>query len=67
MAGVFFPIGTKVRLASGGPEMLVVDVDVAGAKATCAWATGHSVGEHTFPTVCLDLVRRFHIIDDGDD
>lgn len=66
MTGVFYPIGTKVRLASGGPEMLIVDTDAPQAKAICAWESGQRVEEHTFPTVCLDLVRQIHIIDDGD-
>lgn len=64
MGGVFYPVGTKVRLASGGPEMIVVDIDPRAAKATCAWRSGNRAEEYQFPTVCLDLVRSFHIIDD---
>lgn len=60
-AGIFYPIGTKVRLASGGPDMLVVETIEEDSRAVCAW----DGGEATFLTVCLDLVRTFHIIDDG--
>lgn len=52
------PIGTKVRLASGGPEMLVVDLRPATFEVLCAWADG----EEWFKVVCLDVVRTFHVI-----
>lgn len=32
-----YPIGTRVRLASGGPEMIVVDLDEDRANVLCAW------------------------------
>lgn len=50
------PIGTRVRLASGGPVMLVVDVHPMTMEVTCAWPDG----EHRFRIVCLDVVRRHH-------
>lgn len=39
--------GDRVRLASGGPVMLVADL--AGDDVTCAWEGGEAV----FPAVCL--------------
>jgi hypothetical protein len=57
------PIGTRVRLASGGPDMLVVDLDSVRWCALAAW----DGGEAWFPVVCLDVIRRHHIINDVDD
>ena len=54
------PIGTKCRLASGGPEMLVIDIEEGGYKVLCSWG----YGEKWFPTVCLNVIRQHHIIDD---
>jgi hypothetical protein len=42
-------IGQRVRLNSGGPEMLVVDVGYGNRMVTAAWAKG----EITVPAVCL--------------
>ena len=54
------PIGTRVRLASGGPLMVVVENlppdDDGMAIVRCAWENG----EHDFPIVCLDVVRHMH-------
>ena len=61
-----YPIGTKVRLASGGPEMLAVDIDPASARTRCAWLTESGAREAWFPSICLDIVRRVHVIDDRD-
>lgn len=48
------PIGTRVRLASGGP--LVVANDLPNKECvTCAWPDG----EADFRIVCLDVVRSF--------
>lgn len=55
------PIGTRVRLASGGPEMLIVDLDGERMQVLCAWGPR---SEMWLPVVCVDVIRRFHIIDD---
>jgi uncharacterized protein YodC (DUF2158 family) len=60
MTGFCYPIGTRVRLASGGPDMLVVDMHPADAAVTCAWLNGRQVGEYRFPSLCLDIIRRHH-------
>ena len=64
MSRFCYPIGTRVRLASGGPEMLVVEMHPADGDVTCAWRNGARQDEHRFPSLCLDIVRRYHIIDD---
>lgn len=57
------PIGTKVRLASGGPEMLVVDLDRIAWSVLCAWRSDDGTeGEAWFPVVCLDVIRTVHVI-----
>ncbi len=52
------PIGTRVRLASGGPVMLVVDLDPVNFQVMCAWKGG----EAWFRVVTLDVIRRKHVI-----
>lgn len=52
------PIGTKVRLASGGPEMIVVDLRPGTLEVLCAWPDG----EAWFKVVCLDVVRNFRVM-----
>jgi uncharacterized protein YodC (DUF2158 family) len=42
-------IGQRVRLNSGGPEMLVVDIGYGGGMVTAAWHDG----ELTVPAACL--------------
>jgi uncharacterized protein YodC (DUF2158 family) len=53
------PIGTRVRLASGGPIMLVVSNDGPHRDiVTCGWrADDGSAQEDDFVIVCLDVVR----------
>lgn len=57
-----YPIGTRVRLKSGGPVMVVVDGKflrgVSGMRgfesATCAWRNENgNVSEYAFPVECL--------------
>lgn len=51
------PIGTRVRLASGGPVMVIVDnAKLADGLVTCAWEGG----EDEFRLVVLDVVRSIH-------
>lgn len=54
------PIGTRVRLASGGPEMIVMDFHPETWRVLCGW----SGGEAWFLVVCLDVIRSFHVIED---
>jgi uncharacterized protein YodC (DUF2158 family) len=58
------PIGTKVRLASGGPEMLVLDMDENG-QVLCAWGRTEDE-ERWFPTVIVDVIRKIHTLEEGD-
>lgn len=51
-------IGQRVRLASGGPIMVVVDFDPIALTLTCAWPGG----EMTAPIVCFDFIRQRHVI-----
>lgn len=48
-----YPLGSRVRLASGGPAMLVVDLHPVHGAVTVAMGSE----EITLPSVCLDLVR----------
>jgi uncharacterized protein YodC (DUF2158 family) len=59
---VGMPIGTRVRLASGGPVMLIVE-NLPGCRVTCAWTgqDGRPI-EDDFLVVCLDIIRRTHIV-----
>ena len=54
------PIGTEVRLASGGSIMTVVDTDLPDRwHVMVAWTDAHgNQHERSFPVVCLDIVRR---------
>ncbi|WP_316227875.1 MULTISPECIES: hypothetical protein [unclassified Bradyrhizobium] len=57
MSNFAFPVGTKVRLASGGPEMLIVDIDHVRGQYLCAWKCGQGVSEEWFIPLTLDVVR----------
>lgn len=57
-----YPIGTRVRLASGGPEMLVVDIDPPRSRTKAAWQIDDGAREAWFPSICLDIVRTAHVI-----
>ena len=57
-----YPIGTRVRLASGGPDMTVVDLDDIKARVLCAWRDGEAVRESWFPSITLDIIRNYHDI-----
>jgi uncharacterized protein YodC (DUF2158 family) len=52
-----FPIGTKVRLANGGPEMLIVDLDHETGRYLCSWSLGMGVSEDWFVPITLDVLR----------
>jgi uncharacterized protein YodC (DUF2158 family) len=47
-------LGDRVRLNSGGPESLVVDV---GEQVTIAWQDGSATREYRLPRACLHRVR----------
>lgn len=48
-----FPIGARVRLKSGGPDMLVVDLDAERETRIAAWKNGDAVSEATFGVAML--------------
>jgi uncharacterized protein YodC (DUF2158 family) len=54
----FLPIGTKVRLASGGPAMIVVDFGFDEGDLVCAWKRNGKIAEAKFRVVMLDIVRE---------
>lgn len=47
-------LGDLVRLNSGGPPMMVVDLD--GKNVTAAWRSGQKIEERTFPEVCVHRI-----------
>lgn len=49
-------VGTVVRLNSGGPRMLVVDVN--GDDVTVSWRTSEGVQETTLSRVCVHRCRE---------
>lgn len=58
------PIGTRVRLASGGTVMLVTGTDPLNGRVLCEWQNDDgSIGAAWLPIVVLDVVRRHHVID----
>ena len=54
--------GDVVYLKSGGPALLVVDINEAGSHVTVAWLDESKRPiEHTFPSACLKMAdRRWH-------
>jgi uncharacterized protein YodC (DUF2158 family) len=44
--------GNRVMLRSGGPEMIVCDVPIAG-QATCQWLQDGQLMSHVFALECL--------------
>lgn len=44
--------GNRVMLRSGGPEMIVCDVDAEG-RALCQWKEGEKLRSHAFDLECL--------------
>lgn len=58
-----FAVGDVVRLKSGGPWMVIVEmvlsttpeIDPKKDHATCAWHTNNGqLDKHTFPVLCLE-------------
>jgi uncharacterized protein YodC (DUF2158 family) len=47
-------VGDVVRLRSGGPNMLVVDVDVEGTFCVVSWLDGAKAVEMDVPSICLE-------------
>ncbi|HLI65137.1 MAG TPA: hypothetical protein VKU90_02130 [Caulobacteraceae bacterium] len=47
-------VGARVRLRSGGPPALVVDV--VGENVTIAWVVGTDAEEASFNAKCLDQI-----------
>lgn len=59
-----FKFGDWVRLNSGGPDMLIVDID--GSLLTVAWADAEGlVHERTFERVCVHDARDLPPSDSG--
>jgi uncharacterized protein YodC (DUF2158 family) len=54
------PIGTRVRLASGGPVMLITDWDGDREYVWCEWENCSEPAR--FRIVCLDVIRQHRII-----
>lgn len=53
-----WPIGTYVRLNSGGPEMIVVDF-VGPSSFVAAWIDcGGNVNESVFPWLCVHPISH---------
>lgn len=46
--GTLHPIGSRVRLNSDGPDMLIVDLDPERSTAVAAWKDGDAVSEREF-------------------
>lgn len=53
--GTLYPIGARVRLNSGGPDMLIVDMDEARGTRVAAWQSGSAVSEREFKVEMLTL------------
>lgn len=51
--GTLYTIGERVRLRSGGPEMLIVDMDPARSSVIAAWKSGDAVSERSFEVAAL--------------
>lgn len=51
--GFAYPLGARVRLKSGGTEMLVVDLDPERSELIAAWKNGDAVSEATFDIATL--------------
>lgn len=55
--GTCYVIGERVRLRSGGLEMLVVDMDPRRSDIVAAWKDGNAVSERHFEVASLEAVR----------
>jgi len=60
-------LGTRVRLGSGGPMMVVVDLNPNTGYVECEWREDGILHEGKFKSICLDIVRNIHLIDDTKD
>lgn len=58
-----YPIGTKLKLASGSPELVVVDNNREHSTVTVSWYDDDNVEQELeLPSVCFDIFRRTHYI-----
>ena len=55
--GTLHPIGSHVRLNSGGPDMLIVDLDPERRTVVTAWKDGDAVSEREFHVDMLSAVE----------
>jgi len=54
----FYILGERVRLRTGGPEMLVVDMDPRRSHLIAAWKNGDAVCEGEFEISSLRPSER---------
>jgi uncharacterized protein YodC (DUF2158 family) len=54
--GTLHPIGSRVRLKDGGPDMLIVDLDPVRREVVAAWRDGTAVSERTFRSDSIEPV-----------
>ena len=58
-----YPIGTRLKLASGSPMLVVVDNDKNLSTVTVSWVDDEGVEQEVqLPSVCFDIFRRTHYI-----
>lgn len=55
--GTCYVIGERVRLRSGGPTMLVVDMDPRRSYLIAAWKEGNAVSERHYEVASLEAVQ----------
>jgi uncharacterized protein YodC (DUF2158 family) len=60
-----YPIGCKVQLNSGGPMMIIVDLnEKTGCDCTTSWRDGDgNIQEHEWNTMTLRPYVIHHIVD----
>ena len=50
-----YPVGTNVRLKSGGPDMTVKSVPTATSAYYCQWFAGKKLEQGAFAEATLEL------------
>ena len=50
---------STVKLNSGGPDMLVVDIDIKTNQCLCSWKNDNDqTAEVWYPNVCLTQIKK---------
>ena len=62
-----FPKGAIVRLATGGPEMIVRSVTCPGGEVVCQWFAGDQLEQGTFAPQTLIGGRKPGVWDHAED